>query len=205
MVERLSLTGVPLLIYALIYSFTKAGQDCYTSVDQMGKRVGAGTTAVKNALKLLLERRLIIKLSDPRFRTKNYRADLSVISEMDDGAVRIRPSQNTLVSDKFVDVNRVKSDHNNKDIIKSTTTSYKHSGASLESEDEDLFFLHIGDERLVVMTLNQHIDLKNRLGLETLDYYITKLERTLLANPFMYFKNHYRTILNWAREDARVE
>ena len=51
--------------------------------------------------------------------------------------------------------NRVKSDHNNKDIIKSTTTSYKHSGASLESEDEDLFFLHIGDERLVVMTLSQ--------------------------------------------------
>ena len=90
-------------------------------------------------------------------------------------------------------------DYNNKEIIKTTTTS------STESEAiEDPFFIYPGEEELAMMTMDQHIDLVNRLGREVVNYYIKRLEGSLIKCPGLYLKNHYKTILAWAREDAEL-
>ena len=91
--------------------------------------------------------------------------------------------------------------YNNKEIINTSTTT---STTEL-TQNRDTDFLSFGPERLTMMTMEQHLDLTKKLGREALDYYIARIEGTLISCPGMYLKNHYKTILKWAREDAKLE
>ena len=75
MIDDLKLDGVPLKVYALIYSFTKAGNDCHGSVDYICERVGASRTSVKSAIKKLLEKGYITKIEDSKIKTNRYVAN----------------------------------------------------------------------------------------------------------------------------------
>ena len=91
--------------------------------------------------------------------------------------------------------------YNNKEIINTSTTT---SSTDLPQK-QDTNFLSFGAERLTMMTMEQYLDLKKKLGKEALEYYIARIEGTLISCPEMYLKNHYKTILKWARDDARLE
>ncbi len=199
MVDRLCLTGVTLLVYALVYSFTVAGANCHGSIEYIGIRVGASGSSVKRALNLLLSRGLIIKRSDSKMRTKIYVADLSATLCYDSELSQIDLPGTDRVTESDLAASGFNLGYNNKEIIKTTTSS------AGKSESEDFYFEFFGSEKLIMLTYKQYIDLKNRLGKETLEHYIARLESTLLFRPGIYVKSHYKTILKWAREDARVE
>lgn len=199
MIGDLGLSGVSLLVFALIYSFTRSENECYGSQEYISNRVGSSITSVKNALKILLDRNLIIKRSDNRLRTKIYVVNLSFLKENVFERAENDRSETDREEGKNVTVKQTNFDYNNKEIIKTTTTS------STESEAiEDPFFIYPGEEELAMMTMDQHIDLVNRLGREVVNYYIKRLEGSLIKCPGLYLKNHYKTILAWAREDAEL-
>ena len=200
MVERLYLTGVALLVYALIYSFTVAGSNCHGSIEYIGTRVGASRSSVKRALNLLLSRELIIKRSDSKLRTKIYVANLSVTVACDLELSQIDMPGTDRVTESDLASSGFNLGHNNKEIIKTTSTS-----SSGKSQSENFVFEFFGSEKLIMLTYKQYADLQKRLGKETLEHYIARLESTLLFRPGIYVKSHYKTILKWAREDASVE
>ncbi len=201
MIDRLCLTGIPLLVYALIYSFSKAGNDCHGSLGYIAERVGAGETSVKRALKLLLDRALIIKQSDPNLRTKIYKANLSVVLGKDVELSKIDPPGTDLIGDIDLAFEGSEMNHNNKEIIKTTTSTTTNAS----QKSEDLEFLRFGYEKIVWLTRGQYLDLEDKLGEDTLDYYIMRVQDCLITKPDICIKNHYKTILRWAREDAAIE
>lgn len=188
-------------MYALIYSFSRGGNECRGSLGYIAERVGAGEASVKRALKLLTDRNLIIKQSDPQFRTKIYKANLAVAIGKDAELSQIDPPGTDLVGDIDLAFEESKMSYNNKEIIKTTTSTTTKAS----QENEDLAFLQFGYEKLVWLTMKQYLDLKNKLGKETLDYYIMRVQDTLICRPDICLKNHYKTILKWAREDAGIE
>jgi len=58
---------------------------------------------------------------------------------------------------------------------------------------------------VVMMTLHQYVCLLRSLGIHTALQYIKKLENCIISRPEAHYKNHYKTILKWAEEDARAE
>lgn len=199
MIDRLCLTGAPLLLYALIFSFTRGGGNCHGSVEYMGCRTGAAISTVKRGLHYLLDRRLILKSTDSRYRTKVYTINPVELLRWVPEIAQYDPSEKDTETDSFSPPEQSKSDPNNKEIINSTTTtSYIHS----YKEDEQPNYLCLGECERVIMTMEQHLDLINKLGMEVVRHYINRLEQVLITNPGIQLKNHYRTIIKWAQEDA---
>ena len=201
MIDKLCLTGVPLTVFALIYSFTVAGADCHGSIDYIANRVGASTSSVKRALSLLVDRKLIIKNADPTMRTKIYRTNPIVLIGKDPSESQIDPPGTDMVPESNSAFKESKTGYNNKEIINTSTTT-----SSTRQSDEDIsYFVNPGEQGVAVMTMRQHLDLRERLGGEMLEYYIMRLEDYIIANPDRWIKNHYKTILKWARDDAALE
>ena len=78
MKEELSLSGVALQVYALIYSFTKAGGDCHASIKNIAKRIGTTPTSVKRAIKDLIEQDYIVKTTNNQSTANHYIANRGV-------------------------------------------------------------------------------------------------------------------------------
>ena len=111
------------MVFALIYSFTVAESKCYGSIEYISSRVGASCSSVKRALNLLISRNLIIKRSDKSFRTKIYVANLSMLLGKDPIFSQIDPPGTDRLADLISDFEEPILGYNNKEIIKSTTTS----------------------------------------------------------------------------------
>ena len=200
MVDKLCLTGVPLLVFALIYSFTAAESNCYGSIDYMANRVGASSSAVKRALKLLIDRELIIKNSDKNYRTKIYIVNLVTLMGVDEKSSQIDPPGTDMVTESELTYAGFNLDYNNKEIINTTkTTTTEHR------RENDPYFYTFGCEQLVLLTINQYDDLNKRLGEDTANHYIARLDGYIFTHRNVFVKNHYKTILKWAREDAELE
>ncbi len=269
MVDDLGLRGVALKVYALIYSFTKAGGSCYGSIDYICGRTNAGRTAVKESLKRLMDKGYIFKIEDKSIRTNKFCANMALTVEKrpqatdgdpvekrpqvtDDDPVEKRP-----LPGRKTTPTRSENDPNNKDNNKEITTtttnihSFKGEGslrdpflsadadeadrtADFESNfcadeadrtadlakalDADGGYISMasikpdpppmrffGQRRVVMMTLHQYVCLLQRLGIHTTLHYIRNLERCITSRPDAHYKNHYRTILRWAKEDSQAE
>ena len=59
MVEELELTGTPLLVYALIHSFSVSGEEYWGTRDYLALRAGCSASTVDRALRKLEEMGLI--------------------------------------------------------------------------------------------------------------------------------------------------
>ena len=200
MSRDLGISGAAVKIYALIYSFTVAGGDCHGSTEYMANRIGVSTKTVKRGLKLLMERNLIIKLPDTTRRTNTYIANLKILnSNVPLPGSDVRGNFSTSPESE-VPMTEVEMSHNNKKIKNTTKTT-----SSTERAKEELpRFRFFGREKLVVMTCEQYDDLDERLGEKILEHYIIRLEYNIMTNN-LYCKSHYKTIINWAREDAKLE
>ena len=76
-----------------------------------------------------------------------------------------------------------------------------------ESEDDydcdlDNRLTPIGKQKVVFLSPNQTGDLLDKLGLETFDEYVDRLESFILEKD-AHIKNHYETILKWHRQDSK--
>ena len=73
MVEELGLSGTALIIYAIIYSYTKNNAEYWGTRDYLARRAGCSTVAVDNALRKLEKMGLINERQKP-YERNVYRA-----------------------------------------------------------------------------------------------------------------------------------
>ena len=130
MMKEMGLDGVALKVYALIYSFTKAGSDCRGSVRYIGERTDSAKSSVHRALNELLEKGYIIKLDNYDGKTSRYIANMNRLSQ-GGGTVSVPET----------DVDVPKSDTIIKIIIKTIILiqTYIHSLRSTTRTSLDLF------------------------------------------------------------------
>ena len=197
MVEDLGLSGVTLQVYALIYSFTRAGGDCHGSLEYIAQRVGAARASVHRALTQLLAKKFIIKLSKTSKGNCRYKANLVLPSQNE----TVNESQNEIEVVSKCDGGSLKMILNNKDNNKDDNTTNNHS--LIQGVGHGPVRL-VGDRKVVMMTLHHFTDLLKRVGVLPTLKYLRKLENYIIDYPERVYKNHYQIILNWAREDGRL-
>ena len=277
MVEDLGLRGVALKVYALIYSFTKAGGSCYGSLNYICERTGASRSAVIRSLQKLIDKGYIYKIEDYSITTNRYVAKMSLTYENNTERNEIGGCQNDTQVDgtggcqnetgeyqndtypvskrhptgvKMTPNNKGNNKENNKEITTTTTNIHSFKGeeslrdpflsAGADKADKEAYcksdicadkadktaelakaldvdggyismasimpdpppMRFFGQRRVVMMTLHQYVCLLRSLGIHTTLHYIRNLEKCIISRPEAHYKNHYKTILKWAKEDS---
>ena len=204
MVEELRLCGNPLLVYALLYSFSVSGFEFYGTKEYISQRVGCSLSTVKKTINDLLKLNLITKVYKSDFKMPFYvicETDGENKNESDRGGgctadfEPVRGRISTSEGAKFAP--------KNKEII-NTTSSTSSKSVYAQRGNSSISFLKYGVEGLVTMTEAQHASLCSSLGDEMAEAYIGRLETYLISNPGICLKSHYRTLLKWASEDAEI-
>lgn len=204
MVEELRLCGNPLLVYALLYSFSVSGFEFYGTKEYISQRVGCSLSTAKKTIRDLLRLNLITKVykSDfkmPFFVVNNMENEKKFMNNDGGGYTAdfepVRGRNPTSEGAKFAP--------KNKEII-NTTSSTSSKSAYAQRGNSSISFLKYGVEGLVTMTEEQHASLCSSLGDEMAEAYIGRLETYLISNPGICLKSHYRTLLKWASEDAEI-
>ena len=94
-----------------------------------------------------------------------------------------------------------------------TSTTISTAAAANTTEPDDLaaaadrYVKVLGGElgkNVVFLSNNQIGDLLDRMGIETFDHYVDKLSCYIIKNDAK-IKNHYETILNWWKEDSKLD
>lgn len=188
MKEDLKLTGVTLKVYALIYSFTKAGSECYGSIDYISTRVGASYRSVQKSLRRLVEKGYVIKRKTKANRPNVYLANTDL------------PGKNCRLNELELPTDSVKSaDDNKEDNINNTNLLTNHSFSQAERQKLQPF----GKEKVVMLTFHHYVNLLRAVGVLPTFKYIEILEKRIIARKGVY-NNHYKTIITWARQDHLI-
>jgi hypothetical protein len=204
MVEELGLCGNPLLVYALLYSFSVSGFEFYGTKEYISQRIGCSLSTAKKTISDLLKSKLITKVYKNDFKTPFYvicEAECENKNESDRGGgytadfEPVRGRNPTSEGANFAP--------KNKEII-NTTSSTSSKSACAQRGNSSISFLKYGVEGLVTMTEAQHDSLCSSLGDDVAEAYIGRLETYLISNPGICLKSHYRTLLKWAEEDAEL-
>ena len=199
MKEELELSGVALQVYALIYSFTKAGGDCHGSIEYICERVGASYSSVFRAIKSLVEKNYIIKLTDKNDAPNTYKANVDILFQND----RPNDSTNDIPPLSNLHTPSVKSTDNNKEDNKEDNNTNLLTNHSL-FQGKPRPIQPFGREKVVMMTLHQYANLLRAIGVMPTRRYIAVLERQIRKFSAKAYKDHYQTIIGWARKDGLV-
>jgi DNA-binding transcriptional MocR family regulator len=191
MKEDLDLSGVALQVYALIYSFTKAGGDCHASLNNMAKRVGASSRSVQRALIELTAKGYIIKKTSNQASSNRYIADLSVVGQNVQGG-----------RTKCLEGDDKMSNNNKEDNKEDNNTNLLTNHSLFQGKPRPI--QPFGREKVVMMTLHQYANLLRAIGVMPTRRYIAVLERQIRKFSAKAYKDHYQTIIGWARKDGLV-
>ena len=202
--EAMGLSGVTLQVYALIYSFTKAGGDCHASINNIAKRLDTTHTSVKRALKELMEKNYIIKTTNNQSSSNHY------VANMDRGVHNVPPSneeeeENVPGGGTSCSTGGNKSFPNNKDNNKEDNTNTNiHSLIKEYYKDKPRPVQAFGSKKVVMMTLHQYANLLRAVGVQPTLRYVRLLENRITKGMFPVKEDHYQQIIDWAREDKRI-
>ena len=200
MIDELKLDGVPLKVYALIYSFTRAGSDCHGSVDYICERVGASRTSVKSAIKKLIEKGYITKIEDSKIKTNRYVASDDSFEPTGQNVT----GQNLTLPGQKSTPDRSEIDPNNKDNNKDDNNTNIHTLIKEYYKDKPRPIQPVGSKKVVMMTLHQYANLLRAVGVQPTLRYVRLLENRIIKGMFPVKDDHYQQIIDWARDDGRI-
>ena len=204
MMKEMGLDGVALKVYALIYSFTKAGSDCRGSVRYIGERTDSAKSSVHRALNELLEKGYIIKLDNYDGKTSRYIANMNRLSQ-GVGTVSV-PKTDVDVPESDTDSPKI--GYNNKDNNKGDNNNTNeiniHSLIKEYWKDKPRPVQAFGSKKVVMMTLHQYANLLRAVGVNPTLSYVRLLENRITKGMFPVKDDHYQQIIDWAREDKRI-
>ena len=204
MMKEMGLDGVALKVYALIYSFTKAGSDCRGSVRYIGERTDSAKSSVHRALNELLEKGYIIKLDNYDGKTSRYIANMNRLSQ-GVGTVSV-PKTDVDVPESDTDSPKIgynNKDNNNGD-NNNTNEINIHSLIKEYWKDKPRPVQAFGSKKVVMMTLHQYANLLRAVGVNPTLSYVRLLENRITKGMFPVKDDHYQQIIDWAREDKRI-
>lgn len=210
MIDDMGLSGVALLVYALIYSFSRQRKIYYGTREYLSKRTGASVSAVDRALTKLCSLGFIRKIKGsgntnslyaPTDKKLYTQAQNEPSGEADTSThcQRFECDESAFCVGE-VGVLTAKEKEKKKNITTTATATDKDGENSLSPS----LFRFFGAEGLVMMTEEQYSNLCSLLGDKTAETYVCRVEAFLLSNPSAYLKNHYKTILDWVKEDTEL-
>lgn len=197
MVGRLGLTGTPLLVYALVYSFYEAGRTLRASREYIARRVGVTDRSVRRVLAELCESGYIKRIDG------GFEIDTTALhTEADKTSGGTNRQVNRTNCQGKAEKTSAYKERDNKYITTTTTNSAcARDGAEMNRFD------FAGRSEIVRMTPKQYEILSSLVDGEDLDIYILRLE-ALMKNTAMkgtlYVHSPYRTIRKWIEEDTSV-
>jgi len=203
MSKEMGLSGVALRVYALIYSFTRAGGDCHGSLEYIAERTQSSVASVHRALAFLVEKGYVTKEKLSKNRPSIYTA-------LFDPQVQNGPANDkSLDHNDNVTLSKCEGDiitviNNNKDNNKDYNKSNYLPTYDLQAEGGTKRISVLGKTGVVRMTFHQYACLVRAVGVIPTIGYIRKLEEQILRYPERKYPNHYKTILTWARQDFRL-
>lgn len=199
MIEDMGLSGVALRVYALIYSFTKAGSDCHASLNNIAKRVDASTRSIQRALGELVEKGYVIKTTSNLASSNHYVADMDMVGH---SVYRqnVQGGDTMSMGGDTVSIGGDTMSNNNKENNKEILTNYDIFDAMTSNDPKG----HFGRSRVVRLSYHQYVTLLLRVGFSETFRYIRILEGRILDNPDSVYRNHYKTIVGWAKEDGYI-
>ena len=205
MIDDMGLSGAHLLVYALIYAFTNQSKGFFGTKEYICQRTGCSQSSVKRILHILREKKFIKKTFDDERGNYIYTAlappDKEDKNDTDgrEGAVQFeRPEGSFCAHERFI------LDPQEKEKKKNITTTATATDKDGENSLSPSLFRFFGAEGLVMMTEEQYSNLCSLLGDKTAETYVCRVEAFLLSNPSAYLKNHYKTILDWVKEDTEL-
>ena len=202
--EAMGLSGVTLRVYALIYSFTKAGSDCHASLNNMAKRVDASSKSIQRSLKELLDKGYIIKTTNHTATSNHYIADMDKVGQNVHGQSE-EGGQNVHGGETQCPGGIDTMSNNNKDNNKEDNTNINiHSLIKEYYKDKPRPIQPFGSKKLVMMTLHQYANLLRAVGVQPTLSYVRLLENRIIKGMFPVKEDHYQQIIDWAREDGRI-
>ena len=187
MCEELSLGGGELLIFAVIYSFSRGNLGIYHGTqDYLSRISGLSVSTVKRALKALLKKGYIEKVSLDEH--EGYRSTKQAAAD-EPKAEECPPNdaENSLPSSFEID----KAGLDVRELLNDKATRPKYA------------FHSVGKEELVHMTAEQYKRLSRLVGSDKLSAYIHRLE-LLIRDSGYRTHSPYKTIKKWIYEDTAV-
>jgi NAD(P)H-flavin reductase len=147
----------------------------------------------------LLEKQYIVKLDNQGGKTCHYVANQNSLSQ--NGTVCL--SQNETVPVPKSDTDGPKMGYNNKEDNKEDNNTNLLTNHSL-FQGKPRPIQPFGREKVVMMTLHQYANLLRAIGVMPTRRYIAVLERQIRKFSAKAYKDHYQTIIGWARKDGLV-
>ena len=186
MYSELGLRGGELLIFAIIYSFTKGEPGLYWGTQEFLSNIsGLSRSTVWRTLTSLSERGYIEKAT--REEHEGYRSTHAVMQREDE------PDEPPNDAEKKLPLPQRMRGYDLK------ITSFIKDGEKRPKYE----FHEVGDYGCVSMTAEQYKRLLELLPSETLHAYIRKLELLIMREGYRTF-NPYKTIRRWILENASV-
>ena len=187
MTEAMGLGGGELLIYAIIYSFSKGEKGIfYGSQNYLAKASGLSTSTVKRAMSSLLEKGYIKKTSMAEEEGYSAVMPVGALSDKLEAEGPPNDAERTVYepdSDDYED-------------------SFEYQLGS-RVKNPKYKFHPVSKEGLVFMTAEQYDRLLKLVGQTDLIGYISKLESMMIKQGYRTF-SPYKTIKKWIFEDAAV-
>ena len=204
MSKEMGLSGVALRVYALIYSFTRAGGDCHGSLEYIAKRTCSSPASVQRALNMLSEKGYVKKEKISPKRPAIYTASNRPITQTD-CITNESITQNDNVTLSKCEGDIITVINNNKDNNKDDNKSNYLPTYDSQAGEERKVVSVLGREGVVRMTFHQYACLLRAVGVLPTIGYIRTLEEQILRYPERKYPNHYKTIVTWARQDFRLD
>ncbi len=187
MLAELGLGGHELLVFAVIYSFTKANAGCfYGSQSYLARACGLSLSTVGRVLQKLVEKGCVEKCS--------YDKRIGYRSTKDAGDCRY---------------DDVEAPPNDAELLLPSAERLEKLGLNaldiidMNSPHPKYEFHNVGRHELVSMTAEQYSRLTKLVAPDKLAVYITKLELLIRDKGYRTF-NSYKTIKKWIYEDTGV-
>ena len=180
--EELSLGGVELLVYSVIYSFSQG--ECvgyYGTQNTLGRVTGLSISTIKRVLSSLIEKGLIEKTQTAKgciYRCKGVEPE----EEEPDTSTSLLALPDEVIRENGIPLTSK--------IIKSPSRARSS-------------FLPVGSLGVLSMTAGQYNELLSLVDEETLSAYIHKLEKGVVNKGYSV-NSAYKTLRKWIAKDTRV-
>ena len=184
MCSELCLGGSELLVFAVIYSFSKEGGIYYGAQEFISRSCGLSVSTVGRAIRSLVEKRYIEKIKGDY--CDGYQSIVPGILTVDESyePMPLNTAELKLPSMKYMNEKRV------------------HMTQLLPDVERPKYQMHVvGD--VLEMTAEQYQRLRQLVDEDRLGRYIDRMENLMLEHGYKPF-NPYKTIKKWILEDVAV-
>ena len=209
MTEAMKLSGTKLLVYALMYSFSKNGAFS-GSRRYIAGATGSTLRTVDRAIDSLLEEGLLLSGTEDGKLT--YRADMeradSYLKRHEKALKKAR--QNGTCQNDISPVSKCrpkvdKMTPNNQEIIKNINNLSSSSSVRTREREEPKYNVkNYGRDGLIALTDEQYDYLCTLIDEELLAAYIRKLELYIMNDSMHPISSHFKTLLRFIEEDFSV-